>query len=90
MRLRWMAQELGFEKVVIKNQKMVAWLVYQQDSDYYASAIFGKIMNYLQTHPNAASIKENNQKLSISFDHIKNVQQALGNIEKINGWVNPN
>ncbi len=87
LKIRWIAQEMGIEKVVIKNKKMIAWLVYQQDSEFYSSPIFAKIINYLQAYPGIAKLKENNNKLSLVFNHIDTVQQALDRIQRISNWA---
>jgi len=87
LRLRWIAKELGIEKLIIKNSKMVAWLVYQQDSEYYASKIFSSILNYMQNRPMDLSMKENKQKLTLNFGQTVSVRRALEKMKKINDWM---
>jgi transcription-repair coupling factor (superfamily II helicase) len=89
IRLRWTAQQLGFEKVVIKNQKMIAYLVYQQDSSYYSSDTFGKIISYIQLHPAALAVKEINGKLTLNFGNLSSLGHALDKLSNLNQWVFP-
>ncbi len=88
LKLRWLANKLGFEKIVIKNNRMVAWLVYQQDSDYYSSPIFSGILNYMQNRPSELSMKENKQKLSLNFGTTNSVSRGLEKVRKIENWLN--
>lgn len=87
LRLRWIAQELGIEKISIKNNIMIAWLVLQQTSEYYSSPIFAKIIQYLQIHPNEAKIKEVKDKLLLNFTNIRSVEIALDKLQRIHNWV---
>ncbi len=83
VRLRWVAVELGFEKIILKNEKMVAYFISNQESPYYKSTIFSKILGFIQQNPKDIKMKETNNKLTLSFDHTKNVQNAIDKIQKI-------
>jgi transcription-repair coupling factor (superfamily II helicase) len=76
VRLRWIANSLGFEKLVLKNAKMVASFISKPDSGYFQSAVFSNILNFVQTNPKLFRMKENNQKLTLTCEHIKTVQAA--------------
>lgn len=83
VRLRWLAVELGFEKINLKNKRMVAYFISNQESPYYKSTIFSKILGFIQQNPKDIKMKETNNKLTLSFDHTKNVQNAIDKIQKI-------
>jgi len=83
VRLRWLAIELGFEKIILKNQKMVAHFISNQESPYYKSAIFSKVLSYIQQNPKGVKMKETNHKLTLSFINIKSIHQAINKIKKI-------
>ncbi len=87
LKLRWLAKDLGFEKVVIKNNKMIAWLVYQQDSTFYSGPIFSGLLKYMQHKPTDLKMKENKNKLSLNFGHTNSVERGLEKVEKISKWV---
>jgi len=76
VRLRGTAIPLGMEKIILKNHKMVCHFISDPQSVYYQSPMFGKILNYVQTHPNTCRMKEGNNKLSLTFEKIKTVKQA--------------
>ncbi len=87
LRLRWIAQDLGIEKISIKNNIMIAWLVFQQESDYYSSHVFSGIIQYLQANPKVAKLKEVKGKLLLNFEHINSIELALDKFQMMNSWI---
>ncbi|MFA7180113.1 MAG: TRCF domain-containing protein, partial [Bacteroidales bacterium] len=76
VRLRWLAIELGFEKIFIKNGALIAWFVSNQLSTYYSSAKFSSILKYLQQQHKRFRLKEQKEKLYITVENVKSVEQA--------------
>ncbi|NOQ24055.1 MAG: transcription-repair coupling factor [Bacteroidales bacterium] len=83
VRLRWIALELGFEKIILKSGRMVTYFINNQESPYYKSTIFSKILSFIQQNPKDIKMKESKNKLTMSFDHVKDVQNAIEKIRKI-------
>ncbi|MEI7595209.1 MAG: transcription-repair coupling factor [Bacteroidota bacterium] len=77
IRLRWIAKELGFEKLVLKNSKLVAYLISNEDSDYYQSLHFSKIIEHIKYNYNTCSMLSQNGKATLTFKNIKSVSEAL-------------
>lgn len=84
MRLKWMAKDLGFERVVLKNGVMLAYFISKPTSDYYQSAQFQHIISTLHQNPRLASFKEKpakskdeNPSLRLRFEAVSSVQTAL-------------
>lgn len=76
IRLRWKAKQLGFEKLVLKQNKLICYFIAAQNSSFYNSKIFADILQYLQTSHNSSGLKENNEKLSLYFDKINSLEKA--------------
>ena len=76
IKLRWLAAKLGFEKVILKSGKFIGYFVSNKESDYYATEIFSKILNFVQYHPRQCQIKEVNEKLSLTVNNITEIQEA--------------
>ena len=76
VRLRWAAIQLGMEKIILKNQKMVCHFVSNPQSSFYQSPVFGKVLQYIQTHHQNCRMKEGNNRLSLTFDKVKSVKKA--------------
>lgn len=75
--LRQRAMTLGVEKILLRNQKMVCYLVSDKDSLYYKSNVFGAIIDFMQKYPNKSSLKERKDKLTMTFQEIKSVKEAI-------------
>jgi transcription-repair coupling factor (superfamily II helicase) len=83
MHLRKIAKNLGFEKVVLKQQKMLAYFVNDKNSDFFKSDTFYSIIKYLQNKHLHCSMKENKEKLYIIFNKVPNVETALNLLSEI-------
>lgn len=77
LRLRWLAKEIGFEKVRLKMKRMYGYFVSNPQSDYYRSPIFAAFLQYVQNHPQHCRIREKGDKLSVLFTDIESIGQAL-------------
>lgn len=83
VRLRWLAIDLGFEKIILKNERMVAYFISNQESPYYKSTIFSKILSFIQHNPKGVKMKESGNKLTISYMNVKSIQDAIQKVQKI-------
>ena len=53
MQLRWLAQDIGFEKLVLKKGKLIGYFISRQDSPYYQSEQFNAVLQFLKTYGSA-------------------------------------
>ncbi len=83
MRLRWIAKDLGFEKITLKHKIMTAYLVSNQDSEYYQTDTFMKIIRFAASNQRRCKVKELNGKNILYVDAITNVGEALKILNKI-------
>ena len=83
MRLRWLGRDLGFEKIMLKNKVMTAHLVSNQESAYYQTDTFIKIIRYASEHQRTCKVKELNGKNIFTIENIRNVNEALKVINDI-------
>ncbi|MBI2281556.1 MAG: transcription-repair coupling factor [Bacteroidetes bacterium] len=74
--LRKSAKKMGFEKLVLKQQKLIGYFITNQDSPFYQTNAFTNILRYIQANPKMCSMKERNNKLSLIFEGVKNIKQA--------------
>lgn len=77
MRLKWQAEQIGFEKLVLKNNHLLCYFIFDQQSDYFQSPKFQQVLAFLQANPRKGTIKEKNKKLFINFSGIYSVENAL-------------
>ena len=83
IRLRWIAKEIGVEKLVLKQKKLIAYFISRQESPYYQSPIFTRVLQYVQQHPSICKLKERNEKLSLVFEKVNSIKQAMLLLSKI-------
>ncbi len=87
VRIKWIATKIGLEKVVMKQGKLIGYFINDQQSAFYQSSGFSKVLKYIQAHPNSGKMKEkqtrNGLRLILTFEHIKSVKQALAVLQPI-------
>ena len=83
IQLRWMAKDIGFEKVVLKSGKMICYFVSRQDSPYYQSPKFSRVLDFVKYNPRLGKMYEKNGGLRLSFVEISSIGQAIQIFQKI-------
>ena len=87
IRIKWMATKLGVEKLIMKQGKLVCYFVSDQQSDYYASKQFQKVLQFVQKQASLVKMKEkqtpNGLRLLITFENVKSINKALEMISLI-------
>ncbi|QQX77557.1 MULTISPECIES: transcription-repair coupling factor [Aequorivita] len=85
VRIKWIAISMGLERVVMKQKKMVGYFVANQQSGFYQSAAFTKVLQYVQSHPQKVTMKEkqtrNGLRLLLTFEGISSIDKALRVLE---------
>lgn len=74
VRVRWMAIKYGFEKIILKDGKLVLFFVSNQDSPYYNSEAFSRVLRFVQNQKISSEMKEKGNKLTLSFNGVKQVK----------------
>jgi transcription-repair coupling factor (superfamily II helicase) len=81
VRIKWIATTIGLEKIVLKKGKLIGYFISDQQSAFFQSAEFSKVLSYVQQHKETCRLKEkqtrNGLRLLLIFDHIKSVHKAL-------------
>ena len=85
IRLRWIAKDLGFEKIILKTNRMIAYFVTNPKSFFFQSEQFGVILKFIQLNPKVCKMKEKNNKLSLIFEKINTIEMALNQFKIIAG-----
>ncbi|MGE0562481.1 MAG: transcription-repair coupling factor [Flavobacteriales bacterium] len=81
--LRKIAKKTGFEKLILKQQKLIGYFIANQDSLFYQSDSFTKVLKYVQSNPRLCAMKERNDKLTLVFENVKSIKQAIELLEPI-------
>jgi transcription-repair coupling factor (superfamily II helicase) len=76
VRLRWLGEKLGFEKLTLKNEKLRAYFISNKD-EYFNSDTFGKILSFVQKHSRKCKMRDSAGKAMLVVEDIKTVDSAI-------------
>jgi transcription-repair coupling factor (superfamily II helicase) len=77
VRIKWIAVKLGIEKVLLKNNLLIANFVSDHNSQFYHSTLFVSIMNYVNRKQRQMNMKQKVSKLSLTVSDVKSVKAAI-------------
>lgn len=75
VRLRWIGEELGFEKVSLKGGRMRGYFITSNDA-YFNSEIFGRILTFIQKNK-SSKLKDSVGKPMLIIENIESVSAAI-------------
>ncbi|MFC4872227.1 transcription-repair coupling factor [Negadavirga shengliensis] len=74
--LRWIAESLGFEKLVLKNGQMKCYFVAPEKESYFRSPVFSNIIKYIQDKGKNCKIKEHKNRLILTIKGVNTIGAA--------------
>jgi transcription-repair coupling factor (superfamily II helicase) len=77
VQLRWKGKKRDFEKLMLKNGQLKAYLPEHDKVEYYQSNIFGAIIKYLQTNHKTAKLKETKTREIFTIDDVESVDKGM-------------
>jgi len=83
VRIKWIAVKLGIEKILLKNNLLIANFISDPNSDYYRSSLFVSVMNYVNSHQKRMSVKQKESKLSLTIYDITSVRAGIDLLQNI-------
>jgi len=88
VRLKWIATKMGIEKLIMKQGKLIGYFINDQQSEFYQSDGFTKVLQFVQLNAGKCKMKEKKTRkglrLLLTFENIKSTQQALVALSSIN------
>ena len=87
VRIKWLSKKLGLEKIILKKKRLIGYFVSNQQSDFYQTEAFSRILKHVQQNSKNCVMKEketkNGLRLLITFIKIDSVKTALDVLNKI-------
>jgi len=87
VQVKWLAKNIGFERLILKKGKMIGYFIADQQSAYYQTETFTKVLQFVQQHMTICKMKEKETKqglrLLLTFDHITSINKAFSTLQKI-------
>ena len=81
VRIKWVATRIGLEKVVMKNGKLTGFFIADQQSAFYQSPAFGRVLKFVQENAYRIGIKEKKTarglRLLLKSDDAKTVNDVV-------------
>ena len=81
--LKWLAAEIGFEKIVMKKGVFLGYFPDNPQDKFYQSEKFKYLLNYLTQNPSQAQLKEKNNQLLMRKDNMESVEEVNEVLELI-------
>lgn len=76
VRLRWLGERLGFEKLSLKGDKLRAYFITNNDQ-YFNSDTFGQILNFVKAHSRQCKMRDTAGKAMLVIENITSVDAAI-------------
>ncbi|WP_420603133.1 transcription-repair coupling factor [Flagellimonas sp.] len=94
VRIKWIANSIGLERVILKKGKFLGYFIADQQSDFYQSPAFTQVLNYVQSNPKTCQLKEkqtrNGLRLLLIFDGVTSIEKALKAMKPFSPSFSPN
>jgi transcription-repair coupling factor (superfamily II helicase) len=82
LKLREQAKKIGFEKLVIKQNRLVGKFTTSHPA-YFESTNFTKVLNFVQKHKKGVQLKEKNKVLILTLENIGTIQEANEKLQQL-------
>lgn len=87
VRIKWIANGIGLEKIVMKKGKMIGYFIADQQSKFYQSKQFTTVLQFIQSNPKLAKLKEKETRkglrLLLVFNDIKSLDKAYRAMQQL-------
>ena len=84
LEIKWLAIDLGFEKIILKNNKMICQFISDKEHYYYSSGNFQKTLIAIHQKKNICEVKEKKKNnIGVLLAVFKNVHSIKQAIEKL-------
>ena len=83
IKLRELGKKLGFEKLILKKQQMLAYFPSEHKQFYYQSEVFSQILMYVQNKPKLCKLKQSNQNLILIIFEVNSIKQGMHYLQEI-------
>ena len=85
VQLRWIGEELGFEKINLKSDKLKAYFISGKEA-YFKSEVFGRILAFVQAHSRRCRLKDISGKLILTIEDLQSVNAALEILQPLSSY----
>ena len=78
IKLKWKAEELGFKKIILKNEKMIVFFPNQKNTNFYNSELFLNILDKIKKNTSFCYLKEKNNQINLYINQkVCSIHEAM-------------
>ncbi|MDX2285014.1 MAG: transcription-repair coupling factor [Bacteroidia bacterium] len=86
-RLRELARRLGIERVALKEQKLRLYFVSDQESPFFQSDEFGRVLEYVKTFSARVRLNQTPKYLALVYDDVPDLKRTLILMRELHDFV---
>ena len=87
VRLKWLATNLGIEKLVLKQNQMLGYFIGNQQSEFYQSEKYLRVLRSINQNAHLCKLQEkqtkNGLRLLLSFPEVRSINKALEQLGRV-------
>jgi transcription-repair coupling factor (superfamily II helicase) len=83
LRLRWLCKKLGFERLILKSQKLRCYFLNDPQSSFFETAQFNKLIQFVGAKGRVMglSMKQTPRELIVVQDGVRSIKEAKRTLE---------
>ncbi|MFN5692852.1 MAG: transcription-repair coupling factor, partial [Bacteroidota bacterium] len=74
---RWLAVDIGFEKLTLKDNILRCYFINRPDSPYFESSLFKGVLQFLQEGTNKAKLRQTGRMILMVVDQMQHMRDVL-------------
>jgi transcription-repair coupling factor (superfamily II helicase) len=87
IQLRETAKKLGFVKIVLKNNLLIATFPPENNKTYYESNLFINLLQYIQQNGHACKLKQTSKTLQVLMNNVNEIKKGEFIFEKMKSFT---
>ncbi|MFM9020433.1 MAG: transcription-repair coupling factor [Sediminibacterium sp.] len=84
---RWLAVDIGFEKLTLKDNILRCYFINRPDSPYFESALFKGVLQFLQEGTNKARLRQTGRMILMVVDQMENMRDVLDFLQSMHQFL---
>jgi transcription-repair coupling factor (superfamily II helicase) len=81
--LRWLAESMGMERLVLKSEKLVGHFIANPQSPFYETDQFQVILNKILSQPTGYRLVQKDDKLRLVIEPIRHIKDAFEKLQAL-------
>ena len=87
VRCRKLGVELGFERMLLKNDSLKCYFINKPYSPYFESETFKRILSFIQTQTNKARLKQVGKLFLLIVDDVRTMKDMHSFLKRMSAYV---